>query len=145
MNKISSLVTSLLLLAPLSQAVEQRLPTIDDLDGIKSPQSLRISPDGNRIVYALDGQLFVVDRRRESPKALTAPGSSAWDPRWSNDGNSLYFVSDRSGKAQLWKLPVAGFGEAEQLTRFEHGISSTNLSPDETRVALTFAATLMWR
>ena len=140
MNRIWIPVVSLLLFAPFAQADEPRRPTIDDLDGIKSPQSLSISPDGNRIVYALDGQLFVADRRRESPRALTAPGSSAWNPRWSNDGNGLYFVSNRSGKAQLWRLPVAGFGEAEQLTRFEHGVSSTNLSPDETRIALTFAA-----
>jgi Tol biopolymer transport system component len=37
-------------------------------------------------------------------------------PSWSRDGRWIYFVSDRTGKDQLWKMPAGG-GEAVQVTR----------------------------
>ena len=37
-------------------------------------------------------------------------------PNWSQDGRSLYFSSDRSGREQIWKMPAAG-GPAVQITR----------------------------
>jgi tricorn protease len=41
-------------------------------------------------------------------------------PMWSNDGRSLYYVSDRGGTENLWRRPAAG-GAATQLTRFSRG------------------------
>jgi Tol biopolymer transport system component len=37
-------------------------------------------------------------------------------PSWSSDGQWIYFVSDRSGDHQIWRIAVEG-GEAEQVTR----------------------------
>ena len=46
-------------------------------------------------------------------------GKDMW-PMWSGDGNSLFYVSDRSGAENLWVRPVAG-GAATQLTSFTNG------------------------
>jgi len=113
--------------------------TMDDFGKIHSPGSPQISPDGRQIAYTLDGQVFVVPTGDGEPRPVTTSTTSVWSPRWSADGDYLYFLSDRSDNNQLWRLPVNGFGEAEQLTELEHGVSSSNLSPDESKLLLTFS------
>lgn len=46
---------------------------------------------------------------------VSARGSKSVWPMWSSDGAQLYFMSDRSGKENLWSRAVRG-GEAVQLT-----------------------------
>jgi len=119
-------------------ATDKRLPTLEDREDIRTPGAPQISPSGNLIAFSEDGTIYIASEKRSEPNAMTTSSSSAWNPRWSADGQHLYFVSDRGEQSQLWRLPVAQAGEASQLTKFEHGISSTNLSPDESRVLLTF-------
>jgi len=119
-------------------ATDKRLPTLEDRENIRTPGAPQISPSGNLIAFSEDGTIYIASEKRSEPNAMTTSSSSAWNPRWSADGQHLYFVSDRGEQSQLWRLPVAQAGEASQLTKFEHGISSTNLSPDESRVLLTF-------
>jgi Tol biopolymer transport system component len=61
------------------------------------------------------------------PRRLTAgPGIDIWS-FWSQDGQSIYFRSNRSGRAEIWKMPAAG-GEAVQITR--NGGDLPQESPD---------------
>jgi tricorn protease len=48
-----------------------------------------------------------------------ADAKHAW-PMWSRDGKTLYFMSDKSGAENLWRLPLDR-GSADQVTHFEHG------------------------
>ncbi len=105
---------------------------------MKYPANLAISRDGKQLAYWLDKQIYVVPLAGGTPRAVTSAGSSAWDPYWSKDGSTLYFLSDRSGTSQLWKLPLADFGEAQQVTTFEQGIDRLRFSPDESRLLLGF-------
>lgn len=50
---------------------------------------------------------------------LTERGARQLWPMWSKDGQSLYFVSDRSGKENLWSMPING--TPKQLTSFKNG------------------------
>ena len=140
MNRGALYISALFILSPAALADDPRQVTIDDFDRIEAPGQVRLAPDGNSVVFTRDGRLFAMDARRGEPLALTSETSSAWNPRWSAAGDALYFLSDRSGNAQVWKLPIDGFGEAAQVTKAEHGILSTNLSPDESRILLTFSA-----
>jgi len=110
----------------------------EDQEAVKSPGSLAISRDGKLVAYALDKQVFVVPLAGGTPRSVTSPGSSASDPYWSKDGRSLYFLSDRSGTSQVWKLPLDTFGEAQQVTRLAQGVDTIRFSPDESRLLLTF-------
>jgi dipeptidyl aminopeptidase/acylaminoacyl peptidase len=127
--------------SPKPAAGAPRALTLEDHDAIESPDSLALSPDGRLIAYVLDDQIYVVRMAGGAPRAVTAAGSSAWDPYWSKDGSALYFLSDRSSDNQLWKLMLGTFGEATQVTTFEQGIDSLNFSSDETRLLLSFTAT----
>ena len=128
-------------LATASPAQEgKRLLTLDDYGEIRTPGAPSISPDGRQVAFAMEDRIFLIANAGDEPRALTASAAKSWSPRWSSDGSSLYFLSDRSDTAQLWRLPVDTFGEAEQLSEFEHGIASVNLSPDEARVLLSLSA-----
>jgi dipeptidyl aminopeptidase/acylaminoacyl peptidase len=140
----AALLAPLLLIALVAGAAApasapRRLVTLDDMNQVKWPDEPWPSPDGKQIAYEVDGQIYVVGMNGGEPRAVTSAGSSASDPAWSRDGAWLYFLSDRTDKkSQLWKLPLRSFGEATQVTTFERGIDDLNLSPDESRLLLSF-------
>jgi dipeptidyl aminopeptidase/acylaminoacyl peptidase len=116
--------------------------TFEDQEAVKSPAGLTISRDGKQLAYVMDDRIYVVPLEGGGPpRAVTSVGSRAWDPYWSRDGRALYFLSDRSATSQLWKLPLAGFGEAEQVSFLTQGVSRMRLSPDESRLLLRFTDT----
>ncbi len=47
-----------------------------------------------------------------------AEAKQLW-PMWSPDGRTLYFMSDRSGQENIWKMAIGG--QATQVTRFTGG------------------------
>ena len=56
-------------------------------------------------------------------------GAKNIDPQWSQDGKSLYFLSDRQGITNVYRLPLDG-GDPMQLTNILTGVSGiTSLSP----------------
>jgi dipeptidyl aminopeptidase/acylaminoacyl peptidase len=59
-------------------------------------------------------------------------------PRWSPDGGGIYFLSARTGAAQVWRLPLNG-GEAVQITDYPLDIGSFGFSRDGARMALSMA------
>jgi len=69
------------------------------------------------------------------PRPLTSGAAQDTAPRPSPDGRSLAFLSDRSGKAELWLLPLAEGGEARPLTTLGGGVGEAVWSPDGTRIA----------
>ena len=128
--------------APAHSAAPRTL-TLEDQDAIKTPDSPAVSRDGKRVAYVLDDQIYVVPLAGGEPRAVTTAGSEASDPYWSKDGNAIYFLSDRSDSSQLWKLSLATFGEATQVTTLEQGVESLRFSPDESRLLLEFTDTEM--
>jgi eukaryotic-like serine/threonine-protein kinase len=94
--------------------------------GVGSPQWL---PDGRWIAF--DGasedrhwDIFVVDAAGGQPRRLTPYPSDEHIPRWSRDGKSIYFSSGRTGRLEIWRMPVAG-GEAVQMTDQGGGLSQS--------------------
>jgi tricorn protease len=52
-------------------------------------------------------------------RQVTKRGAKELWPMWSKDAQTLFFVSDRSGRENLWKTSLNG--SAEQLTKFQDG------------------------
>jgi dipeptidyl-peptidase 4 len=65
-----------------------------------------LSPDGKSALLPASGALYLLDRASGAVRALTAPGSSALDPRFSPDGEKLAFVQE--GDVHLLNLKTPG-------------------------------------
>jgi WD40-like Beta Propeller Repeat len=64
-----------------------------------------------------------------APRRLLNDGSDSYVPRWSRDGASIYFASDRTGSTEIWKVRDSRIGSvATQVTR--HGGGEGFESPD---------------
>jgi dipeptidyl aminopeptidase/acylaminoacyl peptidase len=108
---------------------------------------LEFSPDGSRLVFTVTEPvkgaararaLWMLDVPSGELRQLTFSGKSDSSPRWSPDGASIAFVSDRDGAAQLYRLSMRG-GEAEKLTDRKEAVGAFRWSPDGTRIALLMA------
>lgn len=113
---------------------------LGDIGAIIDVASPQISPDGRWIAYESADRIHIVPVPVGPARPVTTAGSAATDPHWSADGKSLYFLSDRSGSSQLWKLGLQELGEAVQVTELDFPVDTIRLSPDETQLLLPLEA-----
>lgn len=133
-------------------------PTIDDLLELQTLSSVALSPDG-RLALVVAGKGYD-EKDKLSPKTIMAvpaeggklqsytAGTAVDDlPRWSPDGTTLAFVSDRphslpddvhAAKKQVYLLPREG-GEARRLTAVGGEIHELAWAPDGSRLLLLMA------
>lgn len=147
--KALSLLISLVICGSLSAATpEPPKPfTAMDLITMERVSDPQMTADGNTVVYQLRqtdlkankgvNSLWRVDARAPNPKPvrLTPEGVLASSPRLSTDGNSVYFLSAKSGSSQLHRLPLAG-GADVQVSSLPLDVNAFALSPDGKTVAV---------
>jgi dipeptidyl aminopeptidase/acylaminoacyl peptidase len=112
------------------------------------PQQPVVSPDGRWVAYVVAPVGQQGERRLSAlwlaaadgsspPRRLTAGTADDSGPRWAPDSSSLFFMSDRTGSAQLHRIRIDG-GEAEALTDWHGDIYDACPLPDG-RVAVVAA------
>ena len=85
--------------------------------------------------------LYVVPVAGGTPRQLTSHPANDGLPRWSADGRSVVFTSERSGNWQLWRVPAEG-GEptAIRVNVNEHTEWQADESPDGRHLAFLHGA-----
>lgn len=101
------------------------------------------SPDGRYIAFVTDRftsdadelsfgeyRLALLDMRTDNIEPLrTFSTGKQINPQWSRDSGSVFFVADRDGISNIYRVAVAGGGVA-QITNLQTGVSGiTDLSP----------------
>jgi Tol biopolymer transport system component len=111
----------------------------------------RWSPDGTRLVCAAGNAYFLmvgalfgnlapswieqVDVRSGARTVLTDSTSINHSPVWSPDGRSIYFVSDREGPTDIYRIPADGGLTAPERLTVGLAVQSLSLSADGRRLA----------
>jgi TolB protein len=97
------------------------------------------SPDGKKLAVALSYvgnlELFVLDLATHQETRLTHNLAIDTEPVWSPDGQTIYFTSDRSGRAQIYKIPASG-GTGERVSFQGQSNSNSNISYDGKELAM---------
>jgi len=126
--------------------VSRRPITADDLLSIRFLGQVELSPDGKRAVYvvttadrgkdAYRSALHMLDLASGESRQFTSGTAKDTQPLWSPDEKTVAFLSNRSGKNQIWLIEADG-GEARQLTRLAAGVGDHSWSPDGQFLAFT--------
>ncbi len=106
--------------------------------------SSSLSPDGTRLLYAVTEYnmaenrgittLWIEELATGQCQQLTDYTSNNHSPQWSTDGASVWFLSDRSGSMQVWRMKADG-SQPEQITGSGNGegipeVEGFGVSPD---------------
>ena len=134
-----ALVLALLPVAGRSSVQAQRAPDLARRDSLPLEptrrlsfttdegtwMSLDVSPDGRTLVFDLLGDLYTLPIAGGTATRITSGIAFDAQPRWSPDGQSIAFVSDRSGAENVWTVDADGRNR-RAITRDER---TTFISP----------------
>jgi dipeptidyl aminopeptidase/acylaminoacyl peptidase len=115
----------------------------EDLYHLTSVNDPQLSPDGSRVAFLqteinrekhkYNTHIFVIDLSNNESRQWTFGEVRDSSPRWSPSGEYICFISNRSGKSQLYIMNVHG-GEPRQLTMCSNGVRNPYWSPDSSKI-----------
>jgi dipeptidyl aminopeptidase/acylaminoacyl peptidase len=145
---IAALLASALSPLLLTTPATARPMTESDLATFNRLGAPAASPDGKWVAYQLTTTdlaankrstgLYLLDIASRNAQAIAiadSPGHNESAPVFARDGQHLYFLSNRSGTAQIWRVGLPT-GEPMQVTSSATDISGFSLSPDGARLAV---------
>jgi len=104
---------------------------------------LQLSPDGEKVAFEVSEptkgadrnvDIWIFDGKSQDLLRFAASPKSDNHARWSPDGKSLAFLSNRADSAQIYILRTNG-GEAVQLTSGKNEVTGFEWSPDGKQIA----------
>jgi dipeptidyl aminopeptidase/acylaminoacyl peptidase len=123
--------------------------TFDDMIGLCRLSAPVPAPDGMSVAFVAtaysladnrgNADIWLVNSDGANLRRATTHPSSDNNPVFAPDGRTLYFLSGRNGPPQIFALPLAGGGEARQVTKLPVGLANLKLSPDGAYFSFTAA------
>jgi dipeptidyl aminopeptidase/acylaminoacyl peptidase len=129
--------------------IKKRPITAEDLYRFQLITHCEISPDGEHVVYSLQrvdrksekkySNLWIVPTRGGAPQQFTFGDQVDTLPKWSPDGQTIAFLSNRGDEkqSQIYLIPFHG-GEARPLTKLKGTIGNFAWSPDGRQLVIEF-------
>ncbi|RQW07714.1 MAG: S9 family peptidase [Calditrichaeota bacterium] len=134
-----------LLAVPLSLQSQPHPFTVHDLLSMDRISGQQVSPSGDKVVFVLRVTDLEADRGRTDLWMVNIDGSGLTqlttdpendsDPFWSSDGESIYFLSSRTGSKQVWQH-ILKSGEEKQITSLPLDVNYLLPSPDGQNLAI---------
>jgi dipeptidyl aminopeptidase/acylaminoacyl peptidase len=94
----------------------------------------RFSPDGRRIAYVRERQVWIYDLMRGTASRLTGDGR-ATNAEWTPDGKSVVFAWNKTGLENLYLQSADGSSPMERLTESKYAQLPGHFSPDGATLA----------
>ena len=94
-----------------------------------------LAPSSRRIALSIHGEIFTAPVEEGDLKQLTDGPARDRAVAYSPDGKSLAYISDQSGREELYVVPVDGSAPAQQLTNIDALKQAYNWSPDSKEIA----------
>ena len=102
-----------------------------------------IANDGT-IAFTYHDDIWLANNDGSNPRRLTANVARDFQPRFSPDGKTIAFTSDRNGNNDVFTMPVTG-GEPTQLTFMSGNDEAVSWTPDGAAVVFsTTRGTMQW-
>lgn len=101
----------------------------------------RFSPDGTRVAFARwvsdhSSDLFIVEIATRRLRQLTFDQKRIPSLQWTPDGEEIIFVSNRTGRNQIWRISASG-GTPSQVSQVGDTVEHIALSRDGKLLAYT--------
>ena len=93
--------------------------------------SVDVHPSGTKIVFDLMGDIYEMPITGGEAKAITQGVPYDVHPKYSPDGKSIVYISDKSGSDNIWTLELKEGSEPKALTKDTDQLyASADWSPD---------------
>ena len=96
-----------------------------------------LAPSARRLVVSVHGELFIVPVDEGDIRQITDSPARERGVAYSPDGKWLSFISDSSGREELYVVAVDGSAEPQKLTDIDALKFGYNWSPDSKEIAFT--------
>ena len=132
---------------PQSLMIDNALTDAEIAAGVLTPEVMwkmsraggaTLSPDGRTLLYQQTDYSMAENRGvttlhtealdTKQVADLTDGSSNNLAARWSADGKTIYFLSDRSGSMQVWAMDASG-GNVRRLSDFDRDVEGFGISP----------------
>src|ERR1044071_1930614 len=94
-----------------------------------------LAPNSRRIAISVHGEIFTAPVEEGDLKQLTDGAARDRNVGYSPDGKWLSYISDQSGREELYLVPVDGSAPAQQVTDIDALKFNYNWSPDSKEIA----------
>jgi len=96
-----------------------------------------LAPSSRRIAFSIHGEIFTAPVEEGDIRQLTESSARDRNVSYSPDGKQLAYISDRSGREELYVTSADGSAEAQKLTDIDALKFNYNWSPDSKEIAFT--------
>ncbi len=97
-----------------------------------------LAPSSRRIAFSIHGEIFTAPVEEGDLKQLTDGAARDRNVAYSPDGKWLSYISDQSGREELYVVPIDGSAQPQKITDIDALKFGYNWSPDSKEIA--FAA-----
>lgn len=132
--------------------IDVALTDVEKANGLLTPEILWkfgrvgesvLSPDGKMVAYTTTyynlqenkgvTNLYVIPSQGGEPLKLTDETGSESSIQWTNNSQTIRFLSTRGGSSQIWEIQPDGLG-LKQISQIDGDLNGFSFSPDQTKL-----------